>query len=139
MSFAQIILSPSLSLHPASPSVSRALSLSLRRLHFASPDVHRSGSAFNYAYEQMRNSVIAQSGAVCGSNAKDYKNLCELAKASCASQTRITIKYFGLCGMWPVVLNNLFTNLHGNDENQENIQRESRSSRQLDDAEDFYD
>lgn len=88
---------PSLSLHPL------LLSLSFLSLSLPPPDVHQSGSAFNYAYEQMRNSVIAQSGAVCGSNAKDYKNLCELAKASCASQTRITIKYFGLCGMWAVV------------------------------------
>ena len=68
-------------------------------LSFHSQGIHQSANKFNYAYEQMRNSIIVQSGAVCGSNAKDYLHLCELAKASCASQTRISIKYFGLCGM----------------------------------------
>lgn len=76
----------------------RSLS-NLKNVLFYTQGIHQStNTAFNYAYEQVRSSVIAQSGAVCGSNAKDYKNLCELAKASCASQTRISIKYFGLCG-----------------------------------------
>lgn len=35
---------------------------------------------------------------VCGSNGVDYKDVCELRRASCSSKTNFTIKYHGKCG-----------------------------------------
>uniref|UniRef100_A0A8D9EBI7 Agrin n=1 Tax=Cacopsylla melanoneura TaxID=428564 RepID=A0A8D9EBI7_9HEMI len=34
---------------------------------------------------------------VCGSNGVDYKDLCELKRASCSTKTNFTIKYHGKC------------------------------------------
>jgi coxsackievirus/adenovirus receptor len=35
---------------------------------------------------------------VCGVNGVDYKNVCELKKASCLGHKEIKVKYYGKCG-----------------------------------------
>ena len=35
---------------------------------------------------------------ICGSDGKDYKNNCEMKRASCISLTKIVVKYYGKCG-----------------------------------------
>lgn len=40
-----------------------------------------------------------KSRPVCGSDGKDYSELCVLRMAACQSNTNITMKYEGKCGM----------------------------------------
>lgn len=38
------------------------------------------------------------SRAVCGSDGKDYRNLCELRRSACQQNMKITVKFQGKCG-----------------------------------------
>lgn len=44
---------------------------------------------------------------LCGSDARDYPGECEMRRAACETNTNITFKYFGKCGMYYMFLQQL--------------------------------
>ena len=37
-------------------------------------------------------------GAVCGTDGKDYRDVCHMHKSACSMMTNIDVKYHGVCG-----------------------------------------